>query len=492
LDAERVETIVAEARRMVAIQDAQEGERLDRAVEMLRPVLGEITERARPSAFRVLWRAGCYEAAASLGDLRALGRWSARHGRPDDLLFQLPRIASETDRLEVVEQHRLLGERLERRAAAAPIVRPPRGRGGGPIRLGFLSSDLRHHVVAYFAQPLWEYADPRFALYGYSSFRGEPDVVQQWIAGRSAGFRILPEDDREAAGLMAADELDLLIDLGGTAPGSRPGVLAFRPAPLQASWLGYPHSLGLPVIDHIILDPFLAPERRELLLEAPLLMPQSWIAMSGAAFQPQPPLQPEPPFRHCGRVTFGTANDPYKFNPPMLRAWARIVAAAPGSRFMIVRPEAGAQVFRDNIAGIFALEGVTAERLDFRPVRGAVRAAYGEIDIALDTFPVTGGTTTCEAFWMGAPTVTLAGPAIYERLGWSILNNLGLADLAAPDVAAYERTAVALADDPARLAELRRTARQRVASHPIGQARAFAACFYDLVAGAIGAAAQAR
>jgi predicted O-linked N-acetylglucosamine transferase (SPINDLY family) len=191
-------------------------------------------------------------------------------------------------------------------------------------------------------------------------------------------------------------------------------------------------------------------------------------------------------------VTFGTANDPYKFNPPMLRAWARIVAAAPGSRFMIVRPEAGAQVFRDNIAGIFALEGVTAERLDFRPVRGAVRAAYGEIDIALDTFPVTGGTTTCEAFWMGAPTVTLAGPAIYERLGWSILNNLGLADLAAPDVAAYERTAVALADDPARLAELRRTARQRVASHPIGQARAFAACFYDLVAGAIGAAAQAR
>jgi predicted O-linked N-acetylglucosamine transferase (SPINDLY family) len=417
--------------------------------------------------------------------LGGLGREIALHGAPDLLLHELAKIETDADRLEVIHQHRLWGERVERAVADGPVARPPRDGARGRIRLGFLSSDLRHHVVAFFAQPLFEFLDPRFEIYCYSSFRGAPDVAQQWIAGRSAAYRILPPDDREAAEMVAADDLDLLIELGGTTPLSRPGVLARKPARLQASWLGYPQSLGLAAIDFIVADPYLAPPRRELLLETPLLMPACWVCMAPAAFQPVPAVETVPPVEKKGYVTFGTANDPYKFTPRLLRTWARIVAATPGSRFMFLRPEAGAPSFRENVARYFAEEGVGADRLDFRAVRGGIRPIYGEMDIALDTFPLTGGTTTCEALWMGVPTVTLVGEAMFERLGWSIVNNAGLADLAATTVEDYVRIAVELAGAPARLSELRQGMRVRIGAMPLGQPRPFAQAFYDLMAATI-------
>ncbi|MDB5418077.1 MAG: hypothetical protein JWP50_1496 [Phenylobacterium sp.] len=477
-----VEAAVAHARRLAALQDQNEGAHLQDAADLILRLLPSLPDAAKPAAAKILWRTGLYDQAASLGDLRQLGRWCALNDDAGQLLQLFSRVETEADRLELLHLHRLWGEGLEARAAERPIPRTPSRARGGPLRLGFLSSDLRHHVVAYFAQPLFQHLDPRFELYGYSSFRGAPDVAQQWIATRCAAFRILPPDDRAAAQLIAADDLDLLVELGGPTPGNRPGVLAYRPAPRQASWLGYPHSLGLAAIDHLIADPYLVPPRPEMLLEAPLLMPASWVAMAPAAFQPEPALQPVAPVERTGRITFGTANDPYKFNPRLLRTWARVVAAVPGSRFMIVRPEAGAPSFREAIAHHFAEEGVGVERLDFRPIRGAVRALYGEMDIALDTFPVTGGTTTCEALWMGVPTVSLAGEAMFERMSWSILNNVGLADLAATTIEDYERIAVGLARDPGRIAELRRTARERILAHPLGRPQAFAQAFYDLIA----------
>ena len=466
------------------LQGADEGARLQRAAELLLAVLPDLPAETRPAAAAILWRAGGYEAAASLGSLTDLGRQAAAQGSGRALLNQLARVETDADRLEVLAQHRLWAAGLERAAAARPVMRPARVAGRERLRLGFLSSDLRHHVVAFFVQPLFQYIDARFDLFVYSSYGGPADVMQQWFTGRSA-YRLLPEDDHAAAQLIADDDLDLLIELGGPTVNSRPGVMAFKPAPLQASWLGYPHSLGLSAIDRYIGDPFMLPPRPEFLLEAPLTLPSCWITMAPAAFQPQPALDPVPPAERKGHVTFGTANDPYKYGPRALRTWARIVARVPGSRFMFVRPEVGAPALRDSIARHFAEEGVTPDRLDFRPVRGAIRPLYAQIDIALDTFPLTGGTTTCEALWMGVPTVTLVGEAPYERLGWSILCNAGLAELGATTVEAYVATAVGLARDPPRLATLRAAMRERIAAHPLGQPLQFAAEFYELMAEAI-------
>jgi predicted O-linked N-acetylglucosamine transferase (SPINDLY family) len=347
--------------------------------------------------------------------------------------------------------------------------------------LGFLSSDLRHHVVAFFVQPLFEFLDPRFQLYIYSSYPGAPDVVQPWFEGRAAAVRKLPADDSDAAAIIADDNLDLLIDLGGPTSFNRPGLLAYRPARQQASWLGYPHSMGFSTIDYMIVDPRLRPARPDLLIERPLELPHSWVCLAPAAFQARPEPAPGPTER-AGVITFGTANDPYKYTPHVLRTWARVVAAVPGARFMIIRPEAGAPAFQDNIADFFAEQGVARDRLDFRPSRGAIRPFYAGIDIALDTFPVTGGTTTCDALWMGVPTVTLVGEALHERLSWSLLSGLGLADLGATTVEGYVAAAVALAGDRARLRDLRRNLRDDILAAPLGQPRRFAADFYDLMA----------
>jgi predicted O-linked N-acetylglucosamine transferase (SPINDLY family) len=346
-------------------------------------------------------------------------------------------------------------------------------------------------VVGHLAYPLFRYPDPRFELHAYTPWDEPPDVAQEWFASRVVRFRVLPPDDRAAAEAIAGDGLDVLLDLGGPTTRNRPEILAYRPAPLQLSWLGYPHSLGLATIDGLLLDPVLTPERRDLLLEAPLRLPGSWFAMSPAAFQPEPAVQPVPPSVRTGRVTFAAANDSYKFNPEVLRTWARIVAAVPGSRFRLIRHENACPPVRDSFTRRFAAEGVSVDRLDFPAMTGRFRPLYDAVDIALDTFPMSGGMTTCEALWMGVPTVTLMGEAVFERITGSLLTGIGLADLTARTVDEYIRIAVDLAAAPDRLGELRRTMRDRIAAHPLGQPEAFAQGFYDLLAAAV-AEAQAR
>lgn len=458
---------------------------LQEAVELILRVLPRLPPSASAIAADLLWRTGHYEAVEQLGGFAELGRYWAQNGAPTALLQQFARVETDADRVELVAQHRIWGERAARPAAERPIARPPRP-AGERIRLGFLSSDLRAHAVGYFVEPLFAHADPRFELHAYSAFPGPADEAQRWFAGEAAAFRdIGPLSDREAAQRIAADGLDILVELGGTTQHSRPGVLPYRPAPLQASWLGYPHSLGLSAIDRFVADPWITPPRSELLIEQPLVMPQSWICMAPRAFPDAPAVDPALPAERTGAITFGTANNSYKFNPRLLRTWARTVAAVPGSRFMIVRPEAGSPSFQANVARHFAEQGVGAERLVFRATRGRFATLYADMDIALDTFPQTGGTTTCEALWMGVPTVSLAGEAVYERLSLSILQNAGLGELVASDADGYVRIAVDLARDRPRLAELRRTLRDRIKASPLGDAEAFAADFYALLAGAV-------
>ncbi|NJO38974.1 MAG: HlyD family efflux transporter periplasmic adaptor subunit, partial [Rhizobiales bacterium] len=136
-------------------------------------------------------------------------------------------------------------------------------------------------------------------------------------------------------------------------------------------------------------------------------------------------LEPGLPEEREGKLTFGTANNPYKLTAELIELWAKVMAAVPDSRFLFIRPEGGSAAFRTNIGQAFESHGIAAARIFYAPVRGTHLPYYNKIDIALDTGPHTGGTTTCESLWMGVPTVTLIGPSFFERLSYSNLSNAG-------------------------------------------------------------------
>jgi predicted O-linked N-acetylglucosamine transferase (SPINDLY family) len=438
-------------------------------------------------ASEVLSRVADFEGLEETCDFYETGRLWAEQGRHTALLSQLSRVRAPEDRDELVTQHRIYGDLVQERVTRYPLRAPAAPRQpDGKIRLGFMSSDLRNHPVAYFALPLFEhYPRERFELYCYSFYQGQEDQLQKRIAGQVKAFRWSQDiSDFDAAQMISDDQLDMLIELGGSTHMNKLNVMAWKPAPLQASWLGYPHSSGLSRIDHLIVDPYLLPPRPELLIEEPLLMPASWIAMGELAF-PERPMAAEPPVVANGYVTFGTANNPYKYSREMVRHWARVTAAVPNSRFLFVRPEVGTSAFRDNITAIFEAEGVSRERLRFEAVRGAHMPFYNEMDITLDTFPQTGGTTTCESLWMGVPVVTLVGPGLFERLSLSILANAGLSDLCAGDLDTYLQTAVKLAGDVNRLTDLRQNLRATLKASRLGQTKAFAQDFYRMIDAAV-------
>ena len=438
-------------------------------------------------ASEVLSRVSDFDGLDEVCDFTETGRLWASQGRHTALLRQLSRVRSPEDRIELVSQHRTWGDGVQERTARYPLKRPATPRTpNGKIRLGFMSSDLRNHPVAYFALPLFEhYPRDRFEIYCYSYYQGAEDPLQKRITDFVDVFRWKQDiSDFDAAQMICDDQLDMLIELGGSTHMNKLNVMAWKPAPLQASWLGYPHSSGLSNIDYLIVDPYLAPPQPELLIEDPLLMPGSWIAMGELAF-PERPLNPEPPQVAKGHITFGTANNPYKYSREMIRHWARVTAAVPDAHFMFVRPEGGTAAFRDHIAAIFETEGVARERLRFEAVRGAHLPFYNEMDVSLDTFPQTGGTTTCESLWMGVPVVSLVGPGLFERLSYSILSNAGLADLCVGDLDAYLETAVNLARDVERLRTLRRELRPRLKASRLGQTKAFAQDFYKMIDAAV-------
>jgi predicted O-linked N-acetylglucosamine transferase (SPINDLY family) len=345
-----------------------------------------------------------------------------------------------------------------------------------------MSSDLRQHPVGYFALPLFDHVDDeRFEVFVYSYYTGKEDSAQRHITERVSGYRWWPDISiPQAAERIAEDQLDMLIELGGSTHMNKLEVMAYKPAPLQASWLGYPHSAGLETIDYLVCDPITVPPNPDLLIEKPLLMPKSWIALGARFFSNTVEIKEAPELRN-GFITYGTANNPHKYTREVLRTWAKVVAATPNSKFAFIRPEGSGESFRANITRQFEAEGVSADRVIFHPIRGAHLPFYNEVDITLDPFPLTGGTTTAETLWMGVPLVSLIGPAFYERLSASIMTNSGIGDLAVNSLDDYLAAALKLAGDRERRLELRGSLRDRMRNGPLGQTDQFASDFYDMI-----------
>jgi len=454
-----------------------EGEHIEEAGQIGRRLLHALSEEDRvPHAANlsgIFLRIADYDGLAALGPQeRLLPYWIDRAMNVGALHNQLGRVRTSEDRRTLVHWHREWGKRVEAAAAQAPIRRPRRAAPRDKIRVGIMSSDLRDHPVCYFALPIFEHYDrSRFDIFCYSFYPSPPDRITRVIQERSAAFRSMPQaNDAAIAQRIADDGLDILFELGGSTRYNRLEVMAYRAAPVQVSWLGYPHSAGLSTIDHILVDPYLKPDDPAMLIEQPFELPESWVCLGRLGFR-DVPIEAGLPQDSAGVITFGTMNNPYKFTPELIALWARVMHRTSGSRFLIVRPESGAASFRDNIRRVFGENGIEPDRIEFEAVRGRHLPHYNRIDIALDTAPHTGGTTTCETLWMGVPTVTLIGEAFFERLSYSNLNNAGLGDLCARTPEDYVDIATALAADRARRADLRHGLRQRLASLPLGDVR---------------------
>ena len=373
---------------------------------------------------------------------------------------------------EVAARHRRLGAQLVP-LAAPPFVPPTRS--GGPLRVGFLTADLCEHPVGLFLAPLVASIDrERVAPYVYARIGRSDDLTARVRALPIVVRDTRALDDAATLAMIRADRLDVLVDLSGHTAGGRPRLVATRAAPLQASWLGYPHVTGIPQTDATFADEATLPGDDDAVLRLPayLPLPASWQAPEVA---PAPVSQGAP-------FTFGSFNHLAKLSDRTVALWSEVLKAVPDARLALCALGLADAATRERTQRRFALRGVDPSRLVLIPPRpsiAALLAEYARIDLALDPLPFNGGTTTLQALGQGVPTLTWPGDALQSRMGLSVLRALGLEDeLVARDAAGYVARAVALARRPERLAELRAGLRGRLlactALHPAHFARAFA------------------
>jgi protein O-GlcNAc transferase len=374
------------------------------------------------------------------------------------------------------------GEVLQREAQAGGWLgaRPVPRSVGARLRVGIMSSDLRKHVVAYFLESVLQALQTQgVELIAYANH----ETSEQASPGIKACFarwhdiKALP--DPEAARLIAADDLDVLLDLNGHTNGRRLGVLQRKPAVRQVSWLGYFGTTGMPFMDAVIADPHCVPfDEAKYFSERLLYMPNSRLCLSEPVGAPA--VAPEPPMASLPWITLGCFQNINKINDRVLALWRRVLEAVPASvlRLQSLRMDKPEQVVR--MRDRLGASGIDVKRVWIGPSmpRQTYLAQYAEIDVLLDTFPYPGGTTTAEAIWMGVPTLTLATPGMLGRQGQAMLEMVGLGDWVVHSEDEYVAKAVALARDRAgaigRLRAIRRDLRETARHSALFDARAFA------------------
>lgn len=356
------------------------------------------------------------------------------------------------------------GQVLQQEAVAAGWAagKPTRRAAGQRLRVGILSSDLRKHVVAYFLESVLQALQAQgVEMIAYANHETSEQASPSIKACFARWHDIKHLPDHEAARLIAADDLDVLLDLNGHTNGRRLGVLQRKPAARQISWLGYFGTTGMPFMDAVIADLHcVPPEEAAFFSEQVLYMPRSRLCLSEPAGAP--PVASEPPMASLPWITFGCFQNVNKINHRVLALWRRVLEAVPASvlRLQSLRMDKPEQVVR--MRERLRSAGIDVKRIWIGPgmPRISYLEQYAEIDVLLDTFPYPGGTTTAEAIWMGVPTLTLATPGMLGRQGQAMLENVGLGDWVAHTEDEYLAKAVALAQDRAKAIERLRTIRR--------------------------------
>lgn len=376
------------------------------------------------------------------------------------------------DQARLLEEHRRWS--AQHASGFKPLVRREEIDAAPDRRLtiGYVSGDFCEHSVAFFIEPVLARHDhQRFHIICYDNWPGEDAVNRRLRQYADEWRRISHLSDDEAAALIHRDKVDILVDLSGHTVGNRMLVFARRPAPIQATWFGYMCTTGLAAMDYRITDAYLDPPGASERFYTEKLVR----IHAAAAFSPAPasPAVNAPPSLQNGRVTFGSFNNYAKIDDEVIAAWARILNALPSSRLLLVALGGDDATVREDIEQRFARLGLALAngpgQLDVRG-RTAFRGFLGalqEVDIALDPFPYSGGTTSLHTLWMGVPIIALEGDSELSRTTSGMLRGAGADALVAPSVDRYCDLAVALAGNAAELARWRSSLRQRMAASPM-------------------------
>ena len=391
-----------------------------------------------------------------------------------NLLFHLNYHALSTP-ADYLQEASRFGARVARRAQ--PYAAWPRARAadGQPLRVGLVSGDLHRHPVGYFLEDVLANLDPQqVSVTAYVTTPRRDEVTERIQAECSAWRSLVGHSDADAARLIHEDGIQILIDLAGHTADNRLPMFAWRPAPVQMAWLGYFASTGVAALDYILADAQVLPEHEQAhFVEQARRMPDCYLCFT-------PPAEPievgSLPLLHNGYVTFGCFNKLGKMNDAVVALWARVLHAVPGSRLLLKARELTFPELHAATLARFASLGIGAERLilEGHTPRADYLAAYRRVDMALDPFPFTGGTTTAEALWMGVPVLTRRGDRFVSHAGESLLGTAGLAAWIAADDAEYVALAQRWAGDVAGLAATRASLRAQLLASPLCDAPRYA------------------
>ena len=338
------------------------------------------------------------------------------------------------------------------------------------IRVGFLSADFFYHAVAQWSWALWTRLDKNFfETYFYSNVE-KPDIVTENLRKTADGWRDIRDlTDEQAAKMIRDDEIDILFDMSGYTAGNRLHAAAYRPASVQMAGVGYMNSTGLECFDYFLSDVHCAGDEN-FFTEKVIKLERSHICY-------EPPTKLEsakiPPCVKNNFVTFGSFNQFGKITDSILIAWKKILDAVPNSKLILKH-----KIFNTSDGKNFVEEklksfGFNLARVELRPYSTNHLAEYADVDIALDTFPYTGGVTTCEALYMGVPVISLYGQRHGTRFGLSMLKNVGLDELAVDSYNEYIKRAVMLAGDWELLKILRKNLRPMMKKSPLMNSTAY-------------------
>ena len=367
---------------------------------------------------------------------------------------------------EIFEEHKAWAARHERTPAAGATPHANDRNPARRLRVGFVSPYMHKHAVTFFLESVVEHHDPSaLEIFLYADV-ARPDDYSRRLEKYGAHWRNAIDLDHEAlAEQVRKDAIDILVDLSGHTANNRLLTFAMKPAPVQVNWLGFPSTTGLRSMDYRITDAYCDPPGMTERFNSEQLVRLPGIYMAWRAPDETPPVAPLPALAN-GCVTFGTFHSAFKISPAIARLWARILDRVPNSQLRVLAIS-GRSAER-HIRALFAGCGIAPERLEIRPRLSFAEylAEYATVNIALDTFPYHGATTTCFALWMGLPVVVLAGTAHASRADVSMLTHVGLPELIAATGDQYVEIAAQLAADVNKLADLRSNLRGMMQRSP--------------------------
>jgi len=352
------------------------------------------------------------------------------------------------------------------------------------LRLGFISPDFRKHAVTTFLTSLIaELASTDIKVFCYAEVntRQEDETSKLIKKLAHSWYMTCGKDDSTVAKRIKEDKIDILIDLAGHSAYNRLEVMAQKPAPIQASWLGYVNTTGLPVIDYRITDAIADPPGSEKFHSEKLVrLPNGFFCY--APPEKSPPISALPAIS-AGHITFGSFNNLAKINSQVILVWANILKQLPEANLLIIAAPFSDNFIKAHFAELFLDQGIDRKRLLLLPTLPMQEylELYNKVDIALDPFPHNGHTISCHTLWMGVPVITLRGDRYAGRMGASLMTRAGLSDLIAEDKKQYVNIAVNLAKSTENLDKLRQGMRARLLASPICDAQQFACDFQDIL-----------